>query len=966
MPASAVPARPILLLAFGLTSSLVRSTPAPIPPGGRNADRPYGDEAAFTAEEGYAEYLAGHQDAPRPQREVALPAVRFSSADGEYAVRERCDGVDHPVLYSGEVGSITWAVEVPVTGLYNLHVAYYPVEGKSAPIERELRIDGRRPFREARSIVFQRVWRDRSRREARDNRGNDVRPMQVEQPQWRELVLSDPAGNQTRPYLLFLEKGRRTVTLRSVREPILYDTVRIYQAPAPPPYAQAQKTYAERGWTATRGVRLKVQAEQACTKSDPSLYPTFDRSSPATEPSHIYQVRLNTIGGNSWRYPGQWISWQVQVPESGLYEIVLKARQNQLRGANSCRMLYLNGVVPFAEARELEFPFDRNWRMVPLGGTETPYRFYLAAGLNTITLEVTLGGLSAAVSRLERSVLELNGLYRKIVMITGSVPDPFRDYQLERRIPRLRPTLADQRAAVSAVIADLEHRTGNRGGATTVLHRLVRQMDDMLRRPDTIADRLEAFKINIGALGAWLFDVQQLPLELDYLLVQSPGQPLPEARAGLPARLAYGAAAFIASFLVDYDTIGNTAATDEALEVWLVGGRQQAQIMKALIDERFSPQSGIGVNLRIVDEQVILPSILSGRGPDVISNLRRAYPVDLALRGGVQDLSGFPGFDSVSQRFHESALQPFRWDGGVYALAETHLFHVLFCRRDILEELGLRPPRTWEELYAIIPELQKRHLDLGIPSTPTSGADLNVQPVNPAFAMLLFQQGGELYRDGGRSSGLDSEEGIQAFRQWTDLYTHYKLPVEYPFQQSFRTGEMPLGIAYFNFYNLLTVFAPEIRGLWQCVPVPATRQADGSLHREAVSEATAAVILKSSARQRQAWQFLVWWTAADTQTAFGRDMESVLGPAARYPTANREALVRLAWPSDVLQVLREQERQVRGIPEVPGGYFTGRHIENAFRDVVFEGEDPRETLLDFVEVINEEIAIKRKEFHLAP
>jgi len=53
-----------------------------------------------------------------------------------------------------------------------------------------------------------------------------------------------------------------------------------------------------------------------------------------------------------------------------------------------------------------------------------------------------------------------------------------------------------------------------------------------------------------------------------------------------------------------------------------------------------------------------------------------------------------------------------------------------------------------------------------------------------------------------------------------------------------------------------------------------------------------------------------------------------------------------------------------GVPEVPGSYFTGRHMDNAFREVVNEGEDTRETLYKYVKVINEEIDLKRDEFGL--
>ena len=93
-------------------------------------------------------------------------------------------------------------------------------------------------------------------------------------------------------------------------------------------------------------------------------------------------------------------------------------------------------------------------------------------------------------------------------------------------------------------------------------------------------------------------------------------------------------------------------------------------------------------------------------------------------------------------------------------------------------------------------------------------------------------------------------------------------------------------------------------------------------------------------------------------------MEGILGAAARYPTANIEALQKLPWTVMEYQKLEEQWDWVRGIPEVPGGYMTGRHLDNAFRLVLEERANPRETIYDFVQIINEEIRKKRREFGL--
>jgi len=925
----------------------------------------------------YAEYQSRHAHAPRPSVAITVDPTSDFAATGEWEVQAGFPDAGGSVLYTGETGSVTWRVNVPESGLYNFSLRYFPVAGKSAPIERGVRINGERPFQEARSIILQRVWRDEDAGISRDNRGNDLRPVQQEAPHWMEVPLRDVEGYYLQPYLFYLEAGPQEITLESVREPAVYGSLTIHQTEAPAPYTEVLARWRAQGIRESERVQLLLQAENAFSKSDPSLYPIYDRTTPATRPSHPYLIRLNAIGGNNWRFPGQWIRWELDVPEAGLYQIALKSRQNLVRGVNSYRTLRINGDVPFREAQQITFAFDRDWVVRAIGdngmagGAATdqyaePYLFYLEEGRNTISLEVSLGELAGVIREIEDTVFSLNNVYRTIVMITGPAPDPFRDYRLEHQIPGLIESLETANEDLRGVISALETITGEVGGTTAVPARLVRQISDMIERPETIPDRLDQFQINVGALSFWIYDIRQLPLELDYLIVQSPDEELPSPRAGFFRRLAYSVSSFLASFFVDYDVIGNTPEGTDArnVEVWYTLGRAQAQIVKSLIDEQFSREHGVGVALKLVDQQIVRPAVFAGKGPDVLMNQNRADPIDFALRSGVLDLTQFADFEEVAARFHPSAVEPFRWGGGAYGLPERQYFDVMFYRMDVMEELELRIPETWDDVYELIPELQKRNLDFGLPWVQVAPGSFEVQPINPAFAMFLYQNDGRFYREGGREMALDEEAAIAAFQRWSQFYSAYKLPLEFSLWQRLRTGEMPIGIGYFNLYNVLTVSAPELRGLWTFGPVPGIRRTDGSVDRAVSSDVKAITIVSQSDQPEAAWEYLKWWTSADAQAAFGREMVSVLGPAGRWETANLEAFGRLSWPVDVINALNVQRESVRGIPEVPGGYFTGRHLENAFREVVFEGFNPRDTLLDYVEVMNEEIRSKRREFGL--
>ena len=128
--------------------------------------------------------------------------------------------------------------------------------------------------------------------------------------------------------------------------------------------------------------------------------------------------------------------------------------------------------------------------------------------------------------------------------------------------------------------------------------------------------------------------------------------------------------------------------------------------------------------------------------------------------------------------------------------------------------------------------------------------------------------------------------------------------------------------------------------------------------------ATMMISTDNQTLKNNSWEFMKWWATPDTQVQFGREIEALLGASARYATANRDAFSNLSWSSDDIKVLNEQWDYTTGIREVPGGYYTGRHISNAIRKVLNDKDDSRETIIDYSIKIDEEITKKRKEFGL--
>lgn len=910
------------------------------------------------------EIYRNSKEAVYPEKELIISGGAFAEASEEFEYLEDYMELGMSCVLTTEEGSVTYEVDVPAAGFYHLELTYFPIDGKNNTIGRSVYINGEIPYEEAQYLEFTRIWQDAGEI-TRDSRNNDVRPKQEEAPAWVTAYCMDSNGFYTEPLYFYFNEGKNTITIESTQEPMVLGTLVLKQSERVVSYAEYKEANETLGYTDAGVETIKIQAEQTLYKSNSTLYPMPDRSSPLTEPQDASKTRLNIVGGTNWHQNGQWISWEIEVPKDGLYEIAVKYRQNDNQGVTVVRSLEIDGELPFEEASQLHFYYDNEWQIATLGNEEESYRFYLTEGTHELKLTVALDTDLAEILRLvDECVVNLNSAYRQMLMVIGSSPDTMRDYQLETKVPEALELLREQYVILQALEAYVDaYSEGSKGSQTATIQNLVNQLGIMTENPKKIAKQWSAFKDNIVALSSWELTMEEQPLEIDYMLVVSKEEELPKVTANLWQSIVHEVKHFLASFVEDYDSIGDVYEGEETLEVWILAdgtainsqsgsGRDQATVIKDLVDNYFVPDSGIPVNVKLVNKDVLLSATLAGKGPDVALNVAGKEPLNYALRNAVVDLTQFEDFNEVTQWFYKDALTQFTYDGGVYALPQTMSFHVMFYRKDILEELGLDVPQTWDDFYQALAVIQKNNLNVGIIPDYTS------------YAMYLYQYGGVYYTEDGMACALDSEEAIAAFKTWSGNYFYHDMPISYDFANRFRTGEMPLAIGDYTNYNYLSVFAPEIKGLWEFTVVPGYEKEDGTIDHSVSAWESASILMATSEMQTEGWEFLKWWMSAETQTEYGNEIENVLGVAGRVATANLEALSNLPWSSADYRQLAAQLDWVKAIPELPGSYYLERVIKNAFYTVYDDAEDPREVLLDAVITLNDEITSKRQEFGL--
>ena len=914
----------------------------------------------------YQAYLTKHEaNFPNITHTISEAQIDPVFSEGYEIVSGTSYGKPENLILSSESSSIRFDVDVQEAGYYHMAVSYYPIEGKSSRIERSLRINGEIPFRAASKLSFARIWKSQTTGFIQDRNGNDIIPRQVEDPRWVDQTFSDSEGLIKEHLQFYFEQGHNTIDWVSLKEPMLIQSITIYQEPELMHYQTYYGANQSKVNQVTGDEMIIIQGQDMHEKSSPTLYPIADRTSAISTPQSSYALRANAGGGYNWRIVGDWISYTFDVEKAGFYNISMRAKQSYIRGAYVTRKVMIDGEVPFSEAAEVPFIYSGNWNLYTIGEEEA-YQFYLTPGQHEISFEVVLGDFNTSIREVSDVINTLNEVYRDIIMITTAQPDLYRDYLLAERLPDMLPTFRETQETLQKISQDLFKMTGESSTHTVILDKVALQLEAFIKEPETIHKRLSEYQTNISALGTWVLEIKEQPLAMDYIAIHAPEHKIEKINANIFESFWFSLNNFIASFVVDYNSLSSGVDQEDLrgnITVWIGSGRDQANIMRRMIDEEFTSTYNIGVNLQLVSMDVLLPSTLTRSGPDVAIGVGNSTPVNYAMRNAVYDLSQFDDFEQVMGRFQESAFVPYSYLGGYYGLPDTQQFPVMFYRKDILDELNIKIPETWQEVIEIIPELQRVNLDFYLPIDIVENVQGVLAP-NVMFVTLLYQQGGELYLDNGKTSGLSERVALDAFKQWTDFYTNYRFQIQANFVNRFRSGEMPIGIAYYSMYNTLSVFAPEISGNWGFTAVPGTRQEDNTINHVVPTTGTAILLMNQSKQKDLSWEFMKWWTEEDTQVRFGREMEGILGAAARYPTANVNALEKLPWPAHDLAVLMNQWQQTRGIPEVPGGYFTGRHLDNALRKVINTGVNPRDTLYEYTAIINSEIESKRREFDL--
>lgn len=852
--------------------------------------------------------------------------------------------------------TVTLTIDVPVSGRYVMSFDYLSYDESILPVEMGMKIDGGYPFYEARSMKFETTWV--SDGVDVDRYGNEIVSLPDKLIRWEHKEVMDASYRYSDPLPVELTAGVHKLELNIQEGTLLLGNISLEAPGDVAEYAGSTK--------AEGNALITIEAEDFYQRNDSSIHAIGEYGS-SLSPLSATTTVLNIIDEDSFNEAGQTVSYQFHVDNAGYYYIGMNYRQSEKNDFPVFVDWKIDGEIPNSAFKSYQVEAANKFRTVTLtDDNDDKLSVYLEPGDHTISLTISADNLRYALEAVDEIMSGISDLSLEVTKVAGTNKDKYRDLKLTRYIPDVQDRLlgwVDELYSLAEQAQPyVNAKSPDKVAAFSYLLIAANQLKSLAEKPNELVYRVDELSTSVNSINTQIANFVDLindnDLSIDRIYIYQDGARLPKGQ-NIFRSIGTSLKRFGYSFMGQSYSASNT---DEShIQVWVNRPRTYVEIMQKMIDEKFTPETGIEVDLSIMtDAQKLILSNASGDTPDIATGINYSIPFDLAIRGSLVDLSKFDNYKEVFGRYSEGLLVPSVVGDGLYSLPETMNFYVMFYRTDILSKLGLSVPDTMDELIAMLPDLQMRGLNVYYP-TAAMLVMRNFHGTTP----IIYQMDGALYGNTALDILVDSEATVEGFTELTELFTLYDLPVDVPnFYQHFRNGDLPIGIADFNSYNLILNAAPEIANSWSIALVPGIEDEEtGEVKRYMSGGAESTVMFSSDdEREQKAWQFMEWWSRADIQAEFGQRLQILYGDEYIWPTANLEAFERLPYPTSDKDIILTQAQYILETPRLLGSYMMERELSNAFNDVVVNGDTVRSRIDEVAKTVLRETERKLEEF----
>ena len=851
--------------------------------------------------------------------------------------------------------------EVPVqqAGTYTIAVRYYPKDALYMDCLIHLAADGTEY-----TAALPLLWTDAHAVYGTDRKGNELIPEQtsIEEPYLD--ILRDYQDTNKDALTLEWKPGVHKITFSSQSQAMMITEIYVNQTTALPTYSEYAAAHAGKTDAA---VMKTVEAERYMVKSDSFIRAT-SRKNAALYPYDTYRKLLNVLEEGAWSSAGQKILWEFEADEDGYYQLGLRYLQNSEANKPVYRTIEIDGAVPFAEWETVVFENTKTGKydnkLLEINGE--PAKIYLTAGKHTLAMRVSMGPLEEVYNDILALMEDINAFGMDIQKLTAGQVDQNRTWNMEYYLPNAVPDLLAFADRIDALYDRLEKISGSTPAYADNLKFASETLRKLTQKPNQIPNKIDLINQGDNSATKYLGNVLEtlniMPLSIDRFYIGDTTE-MPAPNASFFTNVAEAVKSFIYSFTADakesdYTAVG--AGKNKELTVWINRSVPYVQVLQQIIDTDYNAKYGTNIQLSIMpSEQKLILSNATQNNPDVVLSAGIGTPFNFAIRGAAKNLLEYEDFLTFyNENYNLESLVPASFGEGVYGAAESQDFYVLFYRKDIFETLKLTVPDTWEDVKTMMPSLLRYGMNFNIPlsgSAAYKGFGTTSQ--------FVFQNKGSYVSDNGTTSAFTTDAFLDAMTEMTELYEIYGMSSAVPsFYNSFRNGEIPIGIATFSTYIQLQMAAPELAGKWAIAPAPGTKQEDGTVLRYQPASSTACMIFENTQKSEEAWQFLKWWLSTDTQVRYAYMMQSTYGTEYRWNTANLTAFSQMSYSEADKAVILEQWKSQKEITNHPANYMIERQTSDIWNGVVVDHESMVEEIDRATLATNRELIRKLKEF----
>ncbi|MBU1141168.1 MAG: extracellular solute-binding protein, partial [Firmicutes bacterium] len=766
---------------------------------------------AVAVEDYYSAYLLSYDEAITDSEEIHLvPVTDFVLAPGE----ELSDDLSYYQWI--EDNSISFTVSITTTGLYHIFLDYLSETDSHMPISLSVKLNGEEnaPYYEASQIILNTLWKETTSELGTDRYGNDVSIMQETFEAWQYVALRDARRLYQDGLMFYLPAGDNQIEIEKLAGEFLLREIKIQANTIYPTYENYLNLHDDIPVTGL----FRLEAEESYYKNSSTIGRGVNRD-PLVLPFSMTKLKLNVLGTDSFDVSGDAVTWIADVEQAGYYEITLKVKQSR-QNTSVYRSLYINGEIPFEEAQYLSFPYRRDWQNMTLQNMDKePLMFYLEPG-DTITLEVNSSMFVTIIDRLKIVTSQMSQLGLDITKLTRNNTDQGIDWDMILYFPDLNLQLGDWLAELQVIADALNEIYGFENDAQIVqdikaaMGKIEKIADDINELPRRLTLLSTGSSSALQLLSNQMDSILRQPMVLDALFIHSQDQDLPNANGTFWDGLRVSVGRFFLSF---FDPSYSERASSDELEIWVNRSRQYVDLLQKITDDQFTNETGIKVKISLIsDDGKLLLANSADQQPDAALGISAWIPNEYGMRGMLYDMRQAEGFEQTISVFNPEQLIPMVYDGKLYGLPETENFFVMFYRKDILDQLDLDVPNTWDDVLSMLPVLRRYGMSFYIPLSNTSSLK-SFDATGP----FINQFEGQIYAEDGLSAALDNENTIQAMTFMTDLYREYSMPYQVPsFFNSFRYSNIPIGIGDFGMYLQLMNAASDISGLWNIALIP--------------------------------------------------------------------------------------------------------------------------------------------------